>query len=63
MQAGITVSNALLSRAMDFDADLIVAAAYHHLQFREAVLGGVSRELFNHMTVPVLVSQRRHQPS
>jgi nucleotide-binding universal stress UspA family protein len=63
VQAGITVSNALLSRAMDFDADLIVAAAYHHLQFREAVLGGVSRELLNHMTVPVLVSQRRHQPS
>jgi len=56
VQAGITVANALLSRAADLNADLIVAGAYHHSQFREAVLGGVSRELLDHMTVPVLMS-------
>jgi nucleotide-binding universal stress UspA family protein len=54
--AGITVCDALLSRAISLDADLIVAGAYHHSQFREAVLGGVSRELLDHMTVPVLMS-------
>jgi len=54
--AGIKVSDLLLSRANDLEADLIVAGAYHHSRFREAVLGGVSRELLDHMTVPVLMS-------
>jgi nucleotide-binding universal stress UspA family protein len=52
----ITVCDVLLARAIDLGADLIVAGAYHHSQFREAVLGGVSRELLDHMTVPVLMS-------
>jgi nucleotide-binding universal stress UspA family protein len=56
VQAGIRVSDVLLSRANDLAADLIVAGAYHHSRFREAVLGGVSRELLDHMTVPVLMS-------
>jgi len=34
------ISDVLLSRAADLDADLIVAGAYHHSQFREALLGG-----------------------
>ncbi|MFI4948560.1 MAG: universal stress protein [Alphaproteobacteria bacterium] len=50
------VSDVLLSRAADLDIDLIVAGAYHHSQFREALIGGVSRELLDHMTVPVLMS-------
>jgi nucleotide-binding universal stress UspA family protein len=52
----IPVSDLLLSRAADFGADLIVAGAYHHAPLREALLGGVSRELLRHMTVPVLMS-------
>lgn len=52
----VPVADLLLSRAADFDADLIVAGAYHHSQFREALLGGVSRELLDHMTVPVLMA-------
>ena len=52
----IRTADVLLSRASDLDADLIVAGAYHHSQFREALLGGVSRELLHHMTVPVLMS-------
>jgi nucleotide-binding universal stress UspA family protein len=52
----MAVSDVLLSRAADLDVDLIVAGAYHHSQFREALLGGVSRELLDHMTVPVLMS-------
>jgi nucleotide-binding universal stress UspA family protein len=56
LQGDLPVSDVLLSRAADLDADLIVAGAYHHSQFREALLGGVSRELLGHMTVPVLMS-------
>jgi len=37
-------------------ADLLVAGAYHHSQLREAIIGGVSRDLLDHMTVPVLMS-------
>jgi nucleotide-binding universal stress UspA family protein len=54
--AGLPVCDLLLSRASDLDADLIVAGAYHHSRFRETLLGGVSRELLDHMTVPVLMS-------
>jgi nucleotide-binding universal stress UspA family protein len=56
LQGDLPVSDVLLSRAADLDADMIVAGAYHHSQFREALLGGVSRELLEHMTVPVLMS-------
>jgi nucleotide-binding universal stress UspA family protein len=52
----VPISELLLSRAADLDADMIVAGAYHHSPLREALLGGVSRELLRHMTVPVLMS-------
>ena len=50
------VSDVLLSAAMDCSADLIVAGAYHHSPLREALVGGVSRELLQAMTVPVLMA-------
>jgi nucleotide-binding universal stress UspA family protein len=56
VQAGIAVSDVLLSRAADLGADLIIAGLYHHSQLREALIGGVSRDLLDHMTVPVLMS-------
>ena len=52
----LAVSDILLSRAADLAADLIVSGGYHHSQLREALLGGVSRELLAHMTVPVMMS-------
>jgi len=52
----VPVAELLLSRAADLDADLIVAGAYHHSRFREALIGGVSHGLLDHMTVPVLMS-------
>jgi nucleotide-binding universal stress UspA family protein len=52
----IPISDVLLSRAADLGADMIIAGAYHHSPLREALLGGVSRELLRHMTVPVLMS-------
>jgi nucleotide-binding universal stress UspA family protein len=40
----------------DLGAYMIVAGAYHHSHLREELLGGVSRDLLDHMTVPVLMS-------
>jgi nucleotide-binding universal stress UspA family protein len=56
LQMGTSVSDELLSRSVDLAADLIVAGACHHSQLRETLLGGVSRELFQHMTLPVLMA-------
>lgn len=56
LRGDMAVSDLLLSRAADLGADMIVAGAYHHSQLREALTGGVSRELLRHMTVPVLMS-------
>jgi len=52
----ISVEDLLLSRANDLDADLLVMGAYGHSRMREFVLGGVSRSIFRHMTLPVLMA-------
>jgi nucleotide-binding universal stress UspA family protein len=52
----ISVDELLLSRAADRSADLLVMGGYGHSRLREFVMGGVSRGIFQHMTVPVLVS-------
>jgi nucleotide-binding universal stress UspA family protein len=52
----IGVGDLLLSRAADLGADLIVMGAYGHSRVREMVLGGATRHLLQHMTVPVLMS-------
>lgn len=46
----------LLNRAADEDADLIVMGAYGHSRLSELVLGGATRHMLRHMTVPVLFS-------
>ena len=52
----IDVASLLLSHAADMGADMIVMGAYGHSRWREMVLGGVSREMLQSMTVPVLLS-------
>lgn len=52
----ISAGDLLLSRAADAGIDLIVCGAYGHARWREIVLGGVTRHLLAHMTVPVLMS-------
>lgn len=52
----VSVGELLLSRAIDEGIDLIVCGAYGHARWRELVLGGVTRHLLGHMTVPVLMS-------
>jgi nucleotide-binding universal stress UspA family protein len=51
-----TAGEAILSRAADAGADLIVMGCYGHSRAREFVLGGASRTLLDSMTVPVLMS-------
>jgi len=52
----IDVGDALLSHAADSGADLMVMGGYGHSRLREFVLGGVTRSIFETMTVPVLIS-------
>jgi nucleotide-binding universal stress UspA family protein len=52
----IDVGDVILSRAADLGADLIVIGAYGHSRVRESLLGGVTRHLLRHMTIPVLMS-------
>lgn len=52
----IDVGNMLLSRIADEDADLLVMGAYGRSRLREIVLGGATRHILDHMTVPVLMS-------
>jgi nucleotide-binding universal stress UspA family protein len=52
----IGTSDALLSRVSDVGADLVVMGGYGHSRLRERVLGGVTRGVLTHMTVPVLIA-------
>ena len=52
----IGIGDVLLSRLADAGSDLLVMGAYGHSRLREFVLGGVTRTLLEHMTVPVLMS-------
>lgn len=46
----------LLARAADIEADLIVMGAYGHSRLREAVLGGATRYILDHLDIPVLMA-------
>lgn len=52
----VEVGALALSRAADLGSDLLVMGGYGHTRLREWVMGGVSRSLLEHMTVPVLMS-------
>ena len=52
----ISVADVLLSRVADLSVDLIVMGAYGHSRLREIILGGVTRQVFEQMTVPVLMT-------
>jgi nucleotide-binding universal stress UspA family protein len=46
----------VLSRAADLGIDLIVMGAYGHSRLRETILGGMTRDVLRHMSVPTLMS-------
>jgi nucleotide-binding universal stress UspA family protein len=56
VMTGGSASDVLLSYAADVSADLLVVGGYGHSRLRELVLGGVTRDLLHHMTLPVLMS-------
>jgi nucleotide-binding universal stress UspA family protein len=55
-RSGNALSEAMLSRAFDGGADLIVMGAYGHRRWAERVLGGTTHGMLASMTVPVLMS-------
>lgn len=50
------IHNSILSAASDEGAGLLVMGGYGHSRLREALLGGVSRGIFESLTVPALVA-------
>jgi len=62
VEAATTVANAiatgdvLLNYVSDTGADLLVMGGYGHSRAREFVLGGVTRQLLQQMTVPVFMA-------
>ena len=46
-------SDVLCRHIEDINADMVVMGAYGHSRFREAILGGTTREMFEIATVPV----------
>jgi nucleotide-binding universal stress UspA family protein len=53
---GSGIADAMLSRAADYQSELIVMGAYGHSRWSERLLGGATRGLLQAMTVPVLMS-------
>ena len=50
------VSDVLLRHLNDMNAELLVMGAYGHSRFREAILGGATRNMLEQATVPVLMA-------
>lgn len=50
------ISDELMRRATEIGADMIVMGAYGHSRFREAILGGATRNMLEKTTLPVLMA-------
>jgi nucleotide-binding universal stress UspA family protein len=50
------ISEVIARHVEDSDADLLVMGAYGHSRFREAILGGATRNMLEHATVPVFMA-------
>lgn len=50
------VSEVLARQARDVDADMLVMGAYGHSRFREAIIGGATRDTLEHAEVPVFLA-------
>lgn len=55
-ESDIETGAALLSKAADFGADLLVMGCYGHPRLREMLAGGVTRTILQSMTVPTLMA-------
>lgn len=54
--SGEPVGAAILARAAEAGADLLVLGGYSRSRFREMVLGGVTRHVLAHAALPVLIA-------
>ncbi|MEC9105039.1 MAG: universal stress protein, partial [Pseudomonadota bacterium] len=50
------ISDMIRRHAEDTSADLIVMGGYGHSRFREAILGGATRNMLEEAEVPVLLA-------
>ena len=50
------VSDVLMRHVSDINADMVVMGAYGHSRFREAIMGGATRNMLEHAKVPVLMA-------
>lgn len=50
------VSDVLARQVRDVNADLLVMGAYGHSRFREAIMGGATRDMLEHAEVPVFLA-------
>jgi nucleotide-binding universal stress UspA family protein len=46
----------ILEGALEYDADIIVMGAYGHTRLKEVILGGATRYLLRHTTIPLFLS-------
>lgn len=53
-QEGLSSGKSILKQVGDINAELIVMGAYGHSRFREIILGGATRYILQHASVPVL---------
>ncbi|WP_299655738.1 universal stress protein [uncultured Jannaschia sp.] len=53
---GIEIGQAILDRAREMQADLVVMGAYEHSRMRELILGGTTRTMMAQRELPVLLA-------
>lgn len=51
------VGRGLLAAAREFGADLLAMGAYSHSRLRQLILGGVTRHVLEHATIPVMMNR------
>jgi len=57
LETGRSPSQTLLEQAGTYGADLLVMGAYTRGRFRQLILGGVTRHVLEHATLPVLMTR------
>lgn len=55
-RGSLTTAETLSAAASDMDSDLLVMGAYGHTRLTEIVFGGVTRNLLQYMTLPIVMS-------
>jgi nucleotide-binding universal stress UspA family protein len=51
------VGAGMLKAAAEFEADLLAMGAYSHSRLRQLILGGVTRHVLEHATLPVMMNR------